>query len=184
MAQKSLLDLHERFTTEAKIKNYSKRTIYWYNDVFKRFLWHSWVSQLSQVSTEIIENYLFEWKTKKNWTVSTYINYRKSLNSFFTWCYKKKLIEENPVSEIVKPQLEKPLPKFISKENAVKVLDYSFNSKYKFQFEKYRNRALLWIMLYTGLRRNETLDLYLNDIDLQANVIYVRKGKWNEIANL
>ncbi len=43
-----------------------------------------------------------------------------------------------------------------------------------------RDRALLSILYGCGLRRNEAKHLDINDIDLEKNIVHVRKGKGNK----
>ena len=52
--------------------------------------------------------------------------------------------------------------------------------KYTFIHEKYRNRALVAIMLFAGLRMWEVLNLKLNDIDFEENTIFIKSWKWNK----
>jgi integrase/recombinase XerD len=43
-----------------------------------------------------------------------------------------------------------------------------------------RDRAILSIVYGCGLRRNETVHLDINDIDLEKSIVHVRKGKGNK----
>jgi len=41
----------------------------------------------------------------------------------------------------------------------------------------FRNRAIIGVLLYCGLRRSEVLGLQINDVDLKAGWLRVRSGK-------
>ena len=175
----NILDLHEQFCQDCRlIKNYAKSTIRWFRSTIKAYQKHAGdVVNLEDVSVDTIRDFLYHGRLERNWTPDTFLHYHKGLKSFFTWCVKRGLIEKNPLDEIEKPRLEKKLPKRISKQDALKVLDWAFHKKWTYRYERYRNRAVLGIMIYAGLRAREALNLGMNDIDLENSVISVVSGK-------
>jgi len=174
-------DLHEKFCLEAEhIRNLSKRTIVWYKHTFKYFNNSFSILYITDITTEKIKEYLFNWKIQKNWSTSTFINYKKWLNSFLTWCVENNFLKENPVLWIPKPKMENRMPKSLKKWDAIKILEYSFHIKYQYRFEKYRNRVIIWIMLFAWLRKSELLNLMVNDIDFDNNTIFIRQWKWKK----
>jgi len=174
-------DLHEKFCLEAEhIRNLSKRTIVWYKHTFKYFNNSFSILYITDITTEKIKEYLFNWKIQKNWSTSTFINYKKWLNSFLTWCVENNFLKENPVLWIPKPKMENRIPKSLKKWDAIKILEYSFHIKYQYRFEKYRNRVIIWIMLFAWLRKSELLNLMVNDIDFDNNTIFIRQWKWKK----
>lgn len=87
---------------------------------------------------------------------------------------------KNYMDNIELPQLAKRLPKRISKLDALKLLEVSRNYPYTYKFLRYRNHALFATFIYAGLRKNELLNLKLNDVDLENLTIMVRQGKGNK----
>lgn len=177
----SLEILHEKFCLESEhICNLSKHTIRWYKDSYTSFIKETWISELSSLTTNNIQTYLFNWKIERKWSTHTFINRRKWLKSFCTWCVNRGYLEENPVNKIPKPKIEKTLPKSLKKYEAMDILEYSFHINYSYKFEKYRNRALIASIIFSGLRVQEALNLKLNDLDFENNTIFVNQWKWKK----
>jgi len=86
-------------------------------------------------------------------------------------------MDSNPLNGIEKPRMEKRLPRRLTLNEAKLVLDASFHMKYAYQFECYRNRAIIGVMLFTGLRKQEVINLKLRDVDLKEKMIFVNQGK-------
>ena len=105
------------------------------------------------------------------------LGYYAAFNGFAGWCVKRGYFEENPMQRIEKPKLEKTLPKSVSREQALLILDHSFHQRTCYRFMRFRNRALFATMIFAGLRVREVLNLKLHDIDLENDNIFVRCGK-------
>lgn len=170
--------LHERFCEEARlIRNLSPATLKWYRYTFGYYAKYSKVMILEEATTQSLKAFLYYGRMERDWTPDSFVGMRKGLKSFFTWCVKNEYLESNPIDPIEKPRLAKKLPKRLTKEEAFKVLDVSFNMKYSYRFNPYRNRAVLAIMIYAGLRALEMTNLKVRDIDLENNLIHVMEGK-------
>lgn len=171
--------LHEQFCNERLlIKNFTESTIVWYKRTLSFFLkFNPDIESVDEVSTTHLERWLYDGRIKRNWTADTFLNYYKGIKVFLDWCVKKGYISENPILPIEKPKLEKKLPKRISIQDAMKLLEFSFHKKYRYRFEAYRNRAIISTFIYTGLRAKELLDLRLCEVDTDNNVLSVVAGK-------
>jgi site-specific recombinase XerD len=111
------------------------------------------------------------------WTADTFLHYYKGLKAFLKWCVAREYLSSNPIEKIEKPKLEKKLPKRITKQDALLVLDYAFNGKWPYRFLRYRNKAIFSLMIFAGLRANEALSLKIGDVDLSNNIISINCGK-------
>jgi len=170
--------LHERFCEEALLlRNLSPYTIKWYRFTIGYYLKHSNVETLDEITTANLREFLYYGRLERDWTADTFVNIRKGLKSFFVFCLKKGYLDENPIDPIEKPRIRKKLPKRLTKEEALKVLEVSFNMKYSYRFLPYRNRAVLGVMVYAGLRSLEMSQLKVRDIDFENNLIHVIDGK-------
>lgn len=114
-----------------------------------------------------IKNYLkllFE-KNNKTTTVSRKIS---SLKSFYKYLKNNNYISVNPTTNIKYPKKEKPLPKFISYNDFLSLLDSSNKDKY---YE--RNNLIIELLYDTGVRASELVNIKLNDIDYNLKQIKV-----------
>ena len=93
--------------------------------------------------------------------------------AFFSWCLRMGLVERNPFSEIpnVKPEMKIIKPFTVSEITTV--LD-ACDPHTEFGV---RNRAIMFLLLDTGLRRSELEMLEILDIDFDTKRIHVRHGK-------
>jgi len=112
-----------------------------------------------------------------SWGPETFLNQYKGIKLFLKWCVNKGYLEENPIVSIEKPKLPKRLPKRLTQQDSLMVLEYAFNMKTAYRFERYRNRAIFAVMLYAGLRANEVLSLKMGDVDMVNGIISVMRGK-------
>ncbi|MDD9944234.1 MAG: tyrosine-type recombinase/integrase [Myxococcales bacterium] len=173
-----LLELHEDFCLEAEFLNYRPATIKWYRESLRRFVnyYEGRVRSLSDATHESLRRYLYE-KKLAGWKATTFASQYKGLKAFFVWCVKKGHLDANPLDGIERPRLEKTLPRRISQQDALRVVEYAFHAPSSYRFQRYRNRALLGLMLYAGLRAQETLDLRLGHVDVENATVFVQSGK-------
>lgn len=107
-------------------------------------------------------------------TAKTRARKMASLRAFFKYyCDKTKQIAVNPVANIDIPKTQKSLPKFLSLNESVKLLE-SVDGKYKD-----RDYCILTLFLNCGLRVSELAGISLGDINLDDRVLRVL-GKGNK----
>ncbi len=173
-----LEDFFNRYLQHCEvIRNYCKTTIYNYRVTFNLFLRETRVTMLGELNRDMLEQWFFNGRLKRKWSSVTFRHYYKHINTFLKWLIKEGKLEVNYLSEVEKPRLENRLPRTLSKDESQLVLDASFHSKYRYSFEKYRNRAVIATMLFGGLRRYEVVNLKLNEISLENKTIFVNQGK-------
>jgi site-specific recombinase XerD len=175
-----IVSLHEQFCQSALWeRNLSPSTIRWYKDALRLYLrfYNNQLVHLDQVTTESIRRYFYQKRSGGTWRADTHLNQYRALKSFLKWCVQNSYLEQNPILKIEKPRLDKKLPKRIAGQEASQLLEYAFNEKTQYQFARYRNRAILAVMLYAGLRASETLDLRMNHVDMINGIIHIFQGK-------
>ena len=174
-----ILPLHDTFCQESLlIRNNKPTTITWYKISLSSYLkyYKGKLVYLNEITTENLREYLY-YKRQNGWTPETFLNQHKGMKLFFKWCVNRGCLDDNPIEAIERPKLSKKLPKRIKKQEALRVIEYSFNMKTSYRFERYRNRAVFAMMIYSGLRANEVLSLKFADIDMENRVINVNNGK-------
>ena len=110
-----------------------------------------------------------------------------SLKSFFEYFHKRKLIRSNPVAQVDVPKIkEKNIIRFEPNEIAVFLDEAESGDKLtKKQAEwhkqtKWRDLALLTLLLGTGIRVSECVGLNLEDVDFQNNTMKITRKGGNE----
>jgi len=116
-------------------------------------------------------------KLERNWSPKTIKNHMKAWVSFLDWMVAEEIVEKNYMRLIPVPKQPKTLPKYLSKDEAIRLMDWTKNYPYDYKFEKFRGIAIIAIFIYTGVRKSELRDLKMVDVDLENQVLHVRLGK-------
>lgn len=160
------------------IKGYAPDTIKRYRQMVRFFSNYSKIETTDAISRELVHGFFLYGRTERNWSINTYISYHKTLLVFFRWCKEKKgVLEHNYVEEIELPKKQQRLPVKLTGNQALEILEISFNLSYSYRFLRYRNHAILATFIFCGLRKNELLNLRLSDVDIDNQTIFVRQGK-------
>src|SRR5713226_2043788 len=170
--------LSQQFYSYASyIRGFSQATIKRYQNTLEPFRRETGVSDVEQVTPEMVRTWFFKGRTNRKWSASTFQTYYKSLTVFFCWCIREGHIIQNPVAGIERPRLEKKLPPKLTKQEALRLLEVVFNYPYCHPYLRFRNHALFATFIFAGLRRQEAINLKLTDVDLENRSIFVRQGK-------
>ena len=99
------------------------------------------------------------------------------LKSFYKFLLIEKEIKYNPMDEIDVPKVRKSLPKALTEEEMISLLEVPLVDDFS-----YRNKAMLELLYATGMRVSELINLTLLDIDLDnATVRTMGKGSKERI---
>jgi site-specific recombinase XerD len=173
-----VLELHRRFRRYCAIEEgLMPRTVAMLESCMKTFLRRTQVRSLNDITLSVLEDFFYEGRERYQWSYSHYVNHRKYLSKFFSWCVRQGYLKANPIEGIGKPKKPETLPRRLSYAEAQAVLYASFNHKWRYAFQRSRNHAMIATLLYTGLRAAELLNLQMLDIDLEAGTLLVRRGK-------
>jgi len=83
----------------------------------------------------------------------------------------------NPWAYRPVPRATPALPRFLSRKTAVAVLRYVQDCDAASNLERTRNVVVVGLMLLAGLRRQETMNLCMSDVDLAQGTLRIRRGK-------
>ena len=94
-----------------------------------------------------------------------------TLRAFFKYlCVKMKQIPENPMEELESPKLKKSLPKYLTLDESVQLLE-SIDGR-----DKERDYAIITLFLNCGLRLSELCSLNYTDIKSDGTLTVTGKG--------
>lgn len=177
----------------------SPHTVEYYHGILNRFLWYAanadWPDDAKFLNEWHIREFLGYVGTKLNrWgregngsessarkaSAGTVHHYYSALRAFFNWAVREGFLTQSPVAKVkvakVKPRVVQPY----SAEQVKKMLevcDYDYQHGAKFLGS--RNRALILILVDSGLRLSELANLKLRDIDVEKGWVRV-VGKGNK----
>ncbi len=170
--------LHHRFCQYSEaFKGNTKATIKWLKSEFRSFLKFSNVDSVGQVNRTVIEDWILKGKLENKWSAKTVKTRLQALSLFLDWCVREKYMKENFVKDIPKPKLPTRIPKNLTKDEAMLLLDWTKNFPYDYKFERTRAVAIIATFIYTGVRKEELRNLRFQDIDLENKTLFVFSGK-------
>ena len=173
-----ILELHRKFRRYCAIEEGLRpRTIRGMESTVRTLLKRCHVETINELNTDLLQEFFYEGRERYQWSYWHYMNQHKYLKKFLDWCVLHGHIKSNPVIDIKKPKKPQTLPRRLSYEQAQQVLYASFNYDWRYTFERARNHAIIAMLLFTGLRAQELLDLQMVDINLATGVLLVREGK-------
>ncbi|MBS1624074.1 MAG: tyrosine-type recombinase/integrase [Bacteroidetes bacterium] len=155
----------------------SKHTVRCIRGHLNYYLKFSGIEVIEHVTKQSIREFFIFGRVTRNWKPHTTIRAFQSLTVFFRWCLKNGYVIDNPMPEIELPKPDKILPRSITKQDAMKILEVTYNYPYSSHFLRCRNHAIFAMMIYTGLRKSEVLNLMLTDVDTENLTVFVSKGK-------
>ncbi len=130
--------------------------------------------EVEKIDSLVIRGYVSEeiLKGKSKTTVARKLS---TIRSFFSYLYSEGIIKVNPARGISSLKIKRPLPKFLTVDDAFKLVESPSEDKFNVQ----RDRAILELLYGCGIRVSELCGLNLDDIDLREGLIKVR-GKGNK----
>jgi len=180
-------------------------TVEYYRGILGRFLWYAgeegWADDARLLNEWHIREFLGyvgtevnRWRKQGNGSESsshkassrTLHHYYGALRAFFNWAVKEGFLTESPLAKV---KVAKSKPKVIqpySREHIIGLLhvcdhDYQHDAK----FLGSRNRAIILILLDSGLRLSELAGIKLQDIEVERGWIKVMgKGAKERVVRI
>jgi tyrosine recombinase XerC len=104
-----------------------------------------------------------------------------AIRSFFKYCFKRGMVDQNPAHLLIVPKKDKPLPKTANKEDLNRMMELAEGNSP----ESAQHRAILELFYSTGIRLSELVQLNEKDVNFNLNQIKVLgKGAKQRIVPL
>jgi len=199
--------LIEGFLLSCRVENKSPATISFYKNILDKFQWYLHKYGIDIIDAATIRSFLgylkdspSRWDSnnkRANRPVYPYTidRYYTGLSALFRWAVSEGMIDTNPMATIKKPRVQRKIIKGFEPEVCQKLIGY-FNGK---SLEDYRNKAIVYMFLDTGLRLSELANLKMSDINMEQGIIKVtgkgdkerlvrigiktQKALWNYLAH-
>ena len=158
-------------------KKYSNNTISSYERDLKKYLLFITDKDINNIKSDDAFNYLKTIKLLEDRSISRNIS---TLRSFYKYLMIEKVVTKSPFELIELPKLGKKLPKVLSEEEVLKLLDIEVKDHYSA-----RNKAIMELLYASGMRVSELVNLKVGDVDLtNAIVRTISKGRKERIIPL
>lgn len=165
--QKNNTKILNKFISAKEIEGCSTRTLNYYRDNINKML-DTVNLQINEITTEILRNYLSDYKSNSSAGMVTIDNIRRTLSSFFAWLENEDYIVKSPVRRIHKVKTTRKVKETLTDENLEKLRDTCLNV---------RDLAMLELLISTGMRVGELTRLNISDINFQErSCIVLGKG--------
>jgi len=143
------------------------------------FLRNQAIATLVDVRTRDLRRFLAEEATHRP-APSSQAQTVSALRCFFRFCVESDYLETDPAHVLRTPKKREALPDVLDRGELSRLLDVPsrpgvWSRLHAGKIE--RDRLLLALFAYGGLRRSELLGLDCEDVDLERRVIRVRKAK-------
>jgi site-specific recombinase XerD len=201
----SLGSLVKGFVLTKQTEGKSPRTVEYYKENLRRFLWYAgrqrWSDDIRFLTEwQIREFFSYVGTETRRWGLegngsetsqykashSTVRHYFVVLSCFFNWLTQEGFLQENPM---IKIKVAKPSPKVITPYSSdeikrmLTVCDYDYEHGAKFLGS--RNRVMILILVDTGIRLSELIGIRLSDIDNEkAYVKVLGKGAKERVVRI
>lgn len=165
--QRNNEDILNRFISSKEIEGCSNRTLNYYKDNITKML-DTINLPIDEITTEILRNYLADYKSNSKAGMVTIDNIRRTLSSFFAWLENEDYIVKSPVRRIHKVKTTRKVKETLTDENLEKLRDTCSNV---------RDLAILELLISTGMRVGELTRLNIADMNFQErSCIVLGKG--------
>lgn len=128
------------------------------------------INEVDKPIAELTSMEIRAWLAKRNMAASkrTVSNYRNVLSSFYKWLYEEGVIDVNPMVRVKTIKYTKKV------KNAFSDVDID---TIRHNCTHVKQRALVEVLLSTGVRANEFCNIMISDVNFNKQSILVREGK-------
>lgn len=159
-----------RFERDCQLRALKHNTISGYITAMHRFQSATGVTDISQISVELVEEYILELH-QQDLSKATVATYLRPLRAFFYYLERKKYLDPDLCigSSVKLPRAPIRKVDILTSDQLQQLFaDIEPNDPLSV-----RNALILALMLDSGLRRNEVITLQLKNLNMSANTIKV-----------
>jgi site-specific recombinase XerC len=167
------------------------KTLQWHQTslgALRRYLWRQFqLTDVCSLTRACLQAWVTEMsialsvRTGATRTVSTVAAYARSARAFCNWLVRQGYVSETLFPQDAVPKAQQGLPQPVESETFVRLLracQLAGSSGGQNASMTARNRAILWLLLDTGLQVSELCDLRIADVDCAGGTvtIYGKRG--------
>lgn len=163
----------EEFLQSYKVeRNSSQHTLTNYRsdlEQFFNFLKANSINDFEPQNSHLTVRRYLAYLQGENYSKKTINRKLSAIRSFYKYLTKVGRLKFNPVNKLHSPKSEKKLPKFLYKDQTIKLIEApDLNSKLGL-----RDRAIMELLYSSGIRVSELVGITLRDLQLSRNLVLV-----------
>ena len=171
------------FLTDRKSQNLSKKTIQFYKEnllAFDKFCGENGIHQVLDITPDLIRSFIMHLQDTGHNSGGVHCYYR-SIRAFLYFYWNEHEPEtKNPILKVKSPKCVNEPIEGIGIENVKNLVSVCDSNT----FYGIRDKTILLLLLETGTRAQELLDINIEDIDFLDSSILIRQGKGRKPRNV
>jgi len=158
----------------------SPSTIYSYNKEVGKFIDYITlenITDINLISTRIVRQYFYYARGSRDLCQSSISKIIATIKSFFNYLEEEEIITKNPTRKIKVPKKICRIPSVMSKFEVDLIIRSVDFAPLRCRKNNVRDKLVLSLLYYTGIRKSELLNLNWTDINLSKSSVIIRRGK-------
>ena len=166
-------ELLQRFISSKQLEGCSQKTLHYYSTTISTLM-KSIQQPITELQTDELRNYLSDYQTLHKSSRVTIDNIRRIFSSFFSWLEDEEYILKSPMRRIHRIKTSRVVKDVFSDEDVELLRENCVNS---------RDLAMLDLLLSTGMRVGELVNLNVSDINFEERqCVVLGKGNHERIV--
>ena len=132
----------------------------------KNYLEEQGIEDVRKITSTNLNSYIL-YLEKNKFSAATISRNIASLKAFYHYMCKEGMVAEDVAETLHAPKIEKKMPKILSTDEVVRLLEQPSGDTPK----EIRDKAMLELLYATGIRVTELITLKLSDVNLQMGYI-------------
>ena len=160
--------LFSTFLSAKRVEGCSEKTLEYYEATIRKML-NTISKRIDYITTDDLRNYMADYREINGSSKSTIDNIRRIFSSFFSWLEDEDYILKNPVRRIHKIKMGRVVKEVLTDENLEILRD---------NCEKIRDLAMVELLISTGMRVGELVNLNITDVNFhERECVVFGKGE-------
>ena len=135
------------------------------------------ISDPNKISISALREFLYKAREERKLAPVSIGRNIAILKSFFGYLHEEGVTSTNPTKRLKGPKAPRAIPKVIPKHEVDRLIgSVRFAPVGRFK-NRLRDKLILSVLYYTGVRKSELLALSWDDLDLSKSTLLVRSGK-------
>lgn len=160
----------DHFMLDAQAKRLAASTLIYYRA--RLTLFFGWcegqqLSRVADVTTQDLRRF-FVYLQEQGYSSHYQHGIARAVRRFFNFCTEEGIIDQSPMQRVPMPKVDKKVLPALTSQEVTRVLGKCYSE---------RDKAIVLLLLDSGLRVSEMTALNTDDIDMTTGVVTVRKGK-------